>query len=252
MMAWHLVQTDGGRWAATLPRFAVVTAVTVAFACFARLVRGVTVSGAVAGGVVCFVLFSCAGPGALAGLFCLFAVTWVATRFGRARKQRMGTAEHRDGRNASQVLANLSVASVCALLFAFRREPAWVVAMVAALAEAAADTVSSECGQAFSQEARLVISFRKVPAGTDGGITLAGTAFGLAGAFLVALASVATGLFPMRWVWLVCAAGGLGMFGDSLLGALIERRGWLNNNQVNFAGTLIGALIAAGLFRFFG
>jgi uncharacterized membrane protein len=42
------------------------------------------------------------------------------------------------------------------------------------------------------------------------------------------------------------------MFGDSLLGALIERRGWLNNDQVNFAGTLIGALIAAGLFRFFG
>jgi uncharacterized membrane protein len=34
------------------------------------------------------------------------------------------------------------------------------------------------------------------------------------------------------------------MFADSLLGATLERRGFLGNNVVNFASTAIAALIA--------
>jgi uncharacterized membrane protein len=35
-----------------------------------------------------------------------------------------------------------------------------------------------------------------------------------------------------------------GLFVDSLLGATLERRGWLNNDAVNFLSTLAAALIA--------
>jgi uncharacterized membrane protein len=35
-----------------------------------------------------------------------------------------------------------------------------------------------------------------------------------------------------------------GLFVDSLLGATIERRGWLNNDAVNFLSTLAAALMA--------
>jgi uncharacterized membrane protein len=38
-----------------------------------------------------------------------------------------------------------------------------------------------------------------------------------------------------------------GLFVDSLLGATIERRGWLNNDAVNFLSTLAAALIATML-----
>jgi uncharacterized membrane protein len=37
-----------------------------------------------------------------------------------------------------------------------------------------------------------------------------------------------------------------GLFVDSLLGATAERRGWLNNDGVNFLSTLAASAIAAG------
>jgi uncharacterized membrane protein len=42
----------------------------------------------------------------------------------------------------------------------------------------------------------------------------------------------------------VGCAGFIGMLLDSLLGALLERRGALNNDAVNFLGTFSAALIA--------
>ena len=45
-------------------------------------------------------------------------------------------------------------------------------------------------------------------------------------------------------IWLGACAG---LFFDSLLGATVERRGWIGNDLVNFASTLVAALIAAGL-----
>lgn len=196
-------------------------------------------------------LLICVGPAGFLALFSLFVVTWIATRLGRQRKQRLGTAERRDGRTAEQVLANLSTAAICAVMYATRGEPLWVVAMAAALAEAAADTVSSECGQAFSQTSRLITSFESVPAGTDGGISIVGTLFGIAAAFFVGLVCVGSKLIPVRWLWLTTTAGVVGMFADSVLGAWLERRRWLNNDQVNLAGTVIAAVIGACLARTF-
>lgn len=250
-MGCYLVLLIPVWWANTPLRVAAAAALTVAFAVVGRLVRGVTGSGAIAGGVICFLLLVCAGPGGFVALFSLFVVTWIATRLGRQRKQRLGTAERREGRTAEQVLANLSITAVCAVLFATSGRFIWIIAMVAALAEAATDTVSSECGQAFSQRAWLITSLESVPAGTDGGMSIIGTACGIAGGLVVVVGSAVSGFLPMNLLWLPMTAGILGMVADSLLGAALERRGWLNNDQVNLAGTLIAAGLAVGLFEVF-
>jgi uncharacterized membrane protein len=41
---------------------------------------------------------------------------------------------------------------------------------------------------------------------------------------------------------IVALAAILGLLVDSLLGAIFERRGWLNNDGVNFLSTLVSAL----------
>src|ERR1700674_2518413 len=82
-------------------------AVTIAFTAIARYIRGVSRSGALAGALVCFLLYACAGPGAIVALLSVFVLAWVTTRFGSQRKQRLKIAEKQDGRSASQVLANL-------------------------------------------------------------------------------------------------------------------------------------------------
>lgn len=228
-------------------RLTTAVVVTTIFAGFGYLVRGVTRSGALAGAAVSFALYWAAGPGAFLGLVAVFAVTWVATRLGYARKLKLGTAEKREGRSASQVLANLGVAGASSLLYAVTGNAAFLAGLVAALSEAAADTVSSECGQISGSQARLITTWRAVPAGTDGGVSLAGTFAGVAAAALVALLCWWAGLLPAMAAKFATGAGCLGMVADSYLGATLERRGWLRNNAVNLLSTLIAAIIAVAL-----
>jgi len=217
-------------------------AVTVAFTSLARWVRGVSPSGAVAGAVVCFLLYAGAGPGAFAALATVFVLTWITTRLGYRRKQALGTAEKRDGRRASQVLANLGVAGLCAAAYpASQGKPIFLLLLVATLSEAAADTVSSELGQASSSQARLITTWELVPAGTNGGVSLIGTLSGIAAATVVSLVCVLTGLLSANWFSISVAAAFVGMVADSYLGAWLEHRRWLNNDSVNLLGTLAAA-----------
>jgi uncharacterized protein (TIGR00297 family) len=115
---------------------------------------------------------------------------------------------------------------------------------IAILAEAAADTVSSEIGQVFGGQPRMLTTLRRVEPGSDGGITLIGTAAGAIAAAIIA----AIGVWALREDWFAlvfCTAGAvLGLFFDSLLGATAERKGWLNNDAVNFLSTLSAPIFA--------
>jgi uncharacterized protein (TIGR00297 family) len=224
-------------------RLWIAGAVTLAFAALARRLRGVTTAGSVAGGVVCFVLYACAGPGAFAALVAVFGLTWAATRLGYQRKQRLGIAERREGRNASQVLANLAVSALCAGLYCYTHRAPLLAGVAAALAEAAADTVSSEIGQARGSPARLITTGERVEPGTDGGISWEGTASGLTAALIVGWVCGAVHLLSWKPALLAAAAGFAGTLADSYLGARFERRHHLNNDLVN----LLSTAVAAGL-----
>jgi uncharacterized protein (TIGR00297 family) len=182
----------------------------------------------------------------LPALLGLFVLTFAATRFGRSRKEAMGTAEARTGRRASQVVANLGVAGLCAGAGA----TVWMAACVAALAEATADTVSSEMGQVFAGSrwgrTLLITTGRPVAAGTDGGVSVVGTLFGMAGA-LVTVVMSPFALAGAALLLTVFAAGCAGLIFDSMLGATVERRGWLGNDLVNFTSTVFAALLAYGV-----
>jgi uncharacterized protein (TIGR00297 family) len=226
-------------------RWATAALLIVFFTVVARLVRGVTRSGAIAGAACCFVLYLGGGPGAFAGLIAVFALAWITTRLGYPRKQELGTAERREGRKASQVLANLGVATACAALSMLsHHRTGFLLAMAAALSEAAADTVSSELGQAFSARPRLVTTWRSVPPGTDGAVSLVGTMAGIVAAGIVSSVCALGGLFPPQWLLISTGAAIFGMIVDSFLGAGLERRQLVNNDSVNFLGTFTAAAAA--------
>ncbi len=219
-------------------------ALITAFAGGAWLLRGVTTSGALAGAVVAFTLYVTAGPGGFVVLVTVFVLTWLSTRLGYARKQRLGMAEHARGRSAAQVLANLAVAAACSAAAAATHYRVLLVAAMAALAEAAADTCSSECGEALSDRAYLLTTLRRVAPGTDGAVSLPGTTAGIAAAFIVATFAAATRVVPWPALLAIGVPGVLGTVVDSLLGATLERRGMIGNNGVNFVSTVVAAGIA--------
>ena len=184
----------------------------------------------------------------------------ISTRLGRKRKQQLGTAEASTGRKASQVAANIGAA----VLLSFSVAQTWqidgpslhlstlihaavFIAGLAALCEAAADTVSSELGQVLNSRPRMITTFRVAEPGTDGAISLGGTLAGCAAAAVVA----GVGAVALRGGWIVGAlswAGGVfGLFFDSLLGATFERRTWINNDAVNFLSTCSAAVFAVFL-----
>jgi len=197
--------------------------------------------------------------GGLMPLLTVFLLTWAATKIGRTKKERLGTAESRRGRNAAQVAANLGVAALASFPFqsitpdknlANLLGGVTAFAAMAALAEAAADTVSSEIGQVFGGDPRLITTLRSVEPGTDGGITFAGTSFGVLAAVLVSVIALGAsrGDFGHSFFWMlaliVAMAATFGLLFDSVLGATLERKRWLNNDAVNFLSTASAAAFA--------
>jgi len=248
-MLLNVKQLDSILWeqlgtAATACRTGAAVAVTAVFTVVARAARGVSPSGAAAGALVSFLLYISAGPGAFVVLVSVFVLALITTRLEYSRKERLGTAERSDGRTASQVFANLAVGTAAALLFAIRGGTSYLLAFCGALAEAAADTVSGEYGQANSEQSRLITTWELVPAGTDGGVTFAGTAAGGIAAFIVSVVATSVRLIPWSWVTLSALAGIFGMLLDSVLGAWLERRRFMNNDTVNFLSTLLAAMAA--------
>ena len=197
---------------------------------------------------------------ALIPVLAVSLLAFISTRAGRAKKERIGTAEKHSGREAAQVAANLGFAALIATDFARTsfdlaqwlpritpNQSALIIAALAAMSEAAADTVSSELGQVFGGRPRMLTTLAPVDPGTDGAISLTGTIAGAVAAIIVA-AGGTWALHGNTQMFAISTCGAVfGLFFDSLLGATLERAGWLNNDAVNFLSTISAAALALGL-----
>ncbi len=224
-------------------------AISLLFALTVWRLRSATAPAATIGAAICLLIATPAVPHtssavispALWPLILLFLLTFAATRFKRRVKQSSGLAEPRHGRRASQIVANLGVAGLCAAI-------GFYPGLLAALAEATADTVSSEVGQALGGPTRLLTTLRPVSPGTDGGISLRGTTAGILAATLIVLTG-APALPSWRIAAAILASGVAGLLFDSLLGATVERRGLLGNDLVNASSSLASVLLVWSLLR---
>lgn len=247
-------------------------AVGIAFAALvaglAYRTRALSISGAVTAFAVGAIVFGSGGWRAAAVLFAFFLPSTVLTQIGRTRKRAIAQAHGETSRNGWQVLANGGVAAVCALLAA-RGNATFAAAFAGAFAAASADTWGTEIGTLSGRGPVSILTLRPLPAGRSGGVTPLGLIATVAGALCVAAAAALVGIAPF---WRVAIGGVTGAVFDSILGASAQalrwcevcacecetrhhgcgattvlRRGveWIENDAVNFAATLCGALVAA-------
>lgn len=190
--------------------------------------------------------------------FFLSASVFTALPGGRRREAA--------GRNERQVAANGGVATLAAVLHLTGVEWAGAV-FCGSLAAACADTWATEIGVRYGGTPHRILG-GSASVGDSGAVTWLGTLAGLAGALSVGSLAALLGMAPLAAV----AAGGMsGMFLDSVLGAAVQAsfrcpacgaRGesprcpcghrrltaagitWMDNDVVNFAATLSGALVA--------
>lgn len=211
-------------------------------------------------------------------LIAFFVSSSALSRFRQAQKQRIAGEKFEKGgqRDLAQTLANGGLGALLALVYGLSGEPPALVALFAGvMATVTADTWATELGTLSRTPPRLITTLRRVPPGTSGGITPAGTLATVAGALLIGGVLLVVAAWERGdWMpWLVPAAllGGLaGSLADSLLGAIVQAmyrlpdggeterprdrdgqphqfaRGWrwMSNDAVNFLSSLVGGVVA--------
>jgi uncharacterized protein (TIGR00297 family) len=244
---------------------------SVAIAAAGWRLRSLTIPGAVSATAVgALILCGTGWPGALA----LGAFFVGASGVSRLTPRPAAAIDTKgDQRDSAQVLANGAAAALGALV---PGAGLWIV--TTSLAAAAADTWATSVGDWSRTPPRDIVSFRRVPPGTNGAVSLVGTLGAGIGAATVGLAAAvgarSAALFP-----LAVGVGMLGMLMDSVLGATLQGRfhcdvcdlpterrvhrcgqpsrrtgglPWLTNDAVNALATLGSALAGFAVWRWSG
>jgi uncharacterized protein (TIGR00297 family) len=197
----------------------------VAGAFVSRQTRTLSTSGAVASAIVGTLAIAAGWSWGLL-LFSFFVTASVLSRLGeRTKSQVVGPVVQKGGeRDARQVLSNGGVFALSALGYLLLPSPIWYATGIGALAASTADTWATEIGTLPGGEPVSIISGKRVPPGTSGGITLIGTAAAAGGALFIA-AGGALASWPVAFA--AVALGGMaGALADSLLGATLQARRW--------------------------
>jgi uncharacterized protein (TIGR00297 family) len=188
--------------------------------------RGGAVSGLVVGGVI----FAAGGPYFWLILMAFFLSSTLLGRVRREEKRWLEAVHEKGGkRDLFQVFANGGLGMIAAVIYRLTGDPAWAVGFAVSFASSNADTWASELGVLSRGAPISLLSFKPVPRGISGGVSLFGTAAALAGALFIALffsaGNLLLGVFPYRFFALaafIAAAGFLGSFVDSFLGATVQ------------------------------
>jgi uncharacterized protein (TIGR00297 family) len=182
-------------------------------------------------------------------------------------------------RDWGQVLANGSLGALIAVGYSIQPHSEWLwLAFAGAMAAVNADTWSTELGVLSLALPRMITSRKQVERGTSGAISFTGILAALGGAALIGIVAV---IFSPSSDWfshlgIIILAGLVGSLFDSVLGATVQAiywcptcsketerhplhscgtqtsqvRGWswINNDMVNFACSLMGAIVACGIW----
>lgn len=217
-----------------------------------------TRSGWLHAGALGTILWGCLGPRAWWAVVLYLALGSAVTKLGFRRKQALGLAEGRGGRRGPENVWGSAASGALLALATPLLPPPWrpllLVGFAASFAAKLADTFGSEVGKRFGRRCVLITSLRPVPPGTDGAISLEGTAASLLGSGLMALLMGLLGLLPdAAAVLLVAAVGLVATLLESWLGATLQGRiAWLSNELVNAIQTALAAALAIGLALLLG
>ena len=240
--------------------------INAALAVVAYAASSVSVSGMVGGFVLGATLILFAGWELYVVLLVFFVIGTTLTKAGYRKKAELGLAQEAGGRRGfGHAWSNVGVASIMALLIATTSiDPLllWVAA-IGSLATAAADTAGSEIGQLLGRKAFLPLTFKRVPTGTEGAISVEGTMAGLASGFVVStVGSACWAVHEYGWsgpetlthpdagrmILTITLAAFLGSWIESLVGSWNRKKEKeVPNGALNFFNTMVGAGLAVGL-----
>jgi uncharacterized protein (TIGR00297 family) len=249
-------------------------AIALVISLLAFRLKMLTVSGMVAAAITGGIIFSFGGISASVLLMFFFLSGSLLGRLNSAKAKQKG-----ERRNWKQVLCNGAIPALSVIIIALRHDLREEITLLflGALATATADTWATEIGTRFGKNTYNIFTFAKIQKGLSGGVSMAGIAASIVGAFSIAALSLIPfsetdslcGLVLVKVIPVVTIAGFIGALLDSIIGALIqakykmpdgsiaEIRGegaelvsgirFIGNNATNLISTLWGGLLAIWL-----
>ena len=176
---------------------------------------------------------------------------FVATRIGFSKKKKAGLQEGKNGERTWKNVAGVGIPPciIVAMNALFPMDPLlFDVMFVSTMTVAGADTIASEIG-VRDPKAYLITTFKRVPPGTNGGVSVTGTAVSTAaslGISAIGWLVMTRTLDPLLLIPFV--AGVVGNLLDSLFGVLLEDRGYISKYFNNGATAILGAVFGASIY----
>jgi len=181
-----------------------------------------------------------------------FFVGSSVTRIGMKEKQEQGIAEKRDGvRGPENVWGSALIATFCAFGYFFISpvwQPLMVLGYVGSFATKLSDTCASEVGKAYDKRTFLITTFKAVPRGTEGAVSLEGTLAGVLASVVIAFLAYVLGLISVMGILICVISAFVATNFESVVGATFQDNfDWLTNEVVNIINTFVGAIVAIAL-----
>ncbi len=250
-----------------MERFALSVFLSLCVGAGSYYVRFLNFKGSVAAAALALVIFGTGGWRWTTPILTFFVLSSLLSKLGNVKKKKFESMfEKPDIRDHGQVLANGGVGGFLALAQLSMPSMDFYPAYLGSVAAVTADTWGTELGLLANGKTISLVSFRAVPKGVNGGVSMAGFIAGIFGACVVAVSS-------LPWYWgtreaaVIVVAGAAASLVDSFLGAtvqaeyecavcrarterkthcnspamLVRGKEWITNDVVNWACALSGA-----------
>lgn len=185
-------------------------------------------------------------------LLCFLLSSHIATKWRFEEKTERGLNESSDGhRGWINVAANGGMPALVALLtFLLEDWESGLWMFAAAVAVATSDTWASEIG-CLDNRVRMITTLKSCEAGVNGGFSPNGQLAAASGGLLIGVSALAASLVMFSATindqfMLAAIVAGLGFLGcqiDSVLGAVLENRGFLTKGSVNALSIIAGVAL---------
>ncbi len=188
------------------------------------------------------IIFGFAGWSLAIAVLVFFITSNLLSRWNRVSRERAPEAKFRipdisRRRDGYQIWANGFWMALFVFIWFIYPYDAFLVAAFTALATANADTWATEVGTVKPGKTVKINTFQPVKPGSDGGISKKGTLASVAGAGLIAIFILFTGVvYPILFLLIIFLFGFLGGLIDSYFGALIQDRKWVLSVPNDFSG----------------
>ncbi len=205
--------------------------------------------------------------------FSLSAIVSLVKREKRKEREE-GIYPHVGARGVVQVLSNAMPALIYGAVYFATGIPAFMVASAVTVVAGVADSFASDLGIISDGKVVSILTFKEVPRGMSGGVSLFGTLSAFLSSLIVALALFGVGNGGVKGLWVTALSAFLGTVIDSILGASVQRAykceecgslterkehcgsptvlvkgcAMIDNNLVNALSLVIAGAIAIGLY----